>query len=246
MEDRAAEIKEEYPQAQKRVIPSGYGECIVVDYNGFVPEKIDNILEFALSDTWAYVEAAQVDSQEQEDFNKAKSVGLSVFAKDYIKVAFPKYKDFENRVVAFKVQSDQQEVKGVVVQNVGKIAKACLDDNIKKIYAKTLARAAVKYIIGKSVSKKISDEAGSGWGMLSQISFNMFNSLSATSDRRAWNTLPDKILMARFLLPAGIHTLEINFLGKNGEVLDSCSAEVDVVIGKKNFVVVRSSKMDEI
>lgn len=244
MSDRALEIKQNYPQAHQREIPNGYGECIVVDYNGFVPEKIDNILEFALSDMWAYVEAAQVDSQEQEDFNKAKSIGLSVFAKDYVKVAFPKYKDFKNKIVDFKVQYDQQEAKGVVVQNIGKIAKSCLDDNIKKIYAKTLARVAVKYVIGKSVSMEISKNAGKEWGTFSQTSFNIFNSLSETSDRRAWNTLPDKILMARFYLSVGMHTLKINFLGKHGEVLNSCSAEVDVRAGKKNFVAVRSSKID--
>ncbi|GHT64155.1 hypothetical protein AGMMS50222_00730 [Endomicrobiia bacterium] len=244
MESRAAEIKKEYPKACKRVIPSNYGECIVVDYNGFVPEKIDNVFEFALLDIWPYVEVAQaVDSQEQEDFNKAKSVGLSIFAKDYVKVAFPEYKDFENSVVAFKVQSCQQEVKGAVVQDIGKIAKACLKNNIRKIYEKTLARVAVKYIIGRVISNKISDEVGKNCGTLSQISFNTYNSLSETSDKRAWNTLPDKILMARFCLPAGTHALKIDFLGKHGEVLDSCSAEVDVKAGKKNFVAVRSSRI---
>ncbi|GHT40909.1 hypothetical protein AGMMS49921_03080 [Endomicrobiia bacterium] len=53
----------------------------------------------------------------------------------------------------------------------------------------------------------------------------------------------DKILMAMFCLPAGTHTLKINFLGKHGEVLDSCSVEVDVKAGKKNFVTVRSSRI---
>jgi hypothetical protein len=244
MEDRATAIKKEYPSACRQLIPEACGECIVIDYNGFVPEKIDNILEFALFDIWPYIDNVQTDSQEQEDFNKAKSMGISVFAKDYIKVAFPKYKDLKNKVVAFEVQSNNQEVKGVVVQDIGKIAKACLDDAIAKIYAKTLARAAVKYIIGKSVSNEISKQAGDGWGALSQISFNMFNSLSETSDKRAWNTLPDKILMARFYLPAGVHTLKINFLGKYGEVLDSCNVEVDIKVAKKNFVAVKSSKMN--
>jgi hypothetical protein len=243
MDDRASEIKKNYPNARKREIPDGYGECIVVDYNGFVPEKIDNVLEFALENMWVYVSAVQVDSQEQADFNKAKSIGLSAFAKDYVKVAFPKYKDFKNKIVTFNVQTERLTAKGILVQNVGKIAKACLDDNIKKIYAKTLARAAVKYIIGKSVSKGVEKNAGEGWGTLSQVAFNMFNSLSETSDRRAWNTLPDKILMARFYLPEGTHTLKINFLGDRGEVLDSCDADVDIKAGKKNFVAVRSSKI---
>jgi hypothetical protein len=244
MEDRAGDIKKKYPSACRRLIPEACGECIVIDYNGFVPEKIDNILEFALFDIWPYIDNVQVDNQEQEDFNEAKSIGISVFAKDYIKVAFPKYKDFKNKVVAFEVQLSNQEVKGVVVQDIGRIAKACLDDAVAKVYAKTLARAAVKYVIGKSVSNKISKRVGEGWGALSQISFNMFNSLSETSDKRVWNTLPDKILMARFYLPAGPHTLKINFLDKYGEVLNSCNVEVDIKAAEKNFVVVKSSKIN--
>ncbi|GHT40901.1 hypothetical protein AGMMS49921_03060 [Endomicrobiia bacterium] len=39
MENRAAEIKKEYPKACKRVITSDYGECIVVDIMVLCPKK---------------------------------------------------------------------------------------------------------------------------------------------------------------------------------------------------------------
>jgi hypothetical protein len=242
MEDRAAEIKKEYQQAHKREIPDSYGECIVICYSGFIPEKIDNVLEFALFDLWTYVgSAAEVSSEEQEKFNKAKSIDFSIFAQDYVKVAFPKYKDFRNRVFVFEVKSDKQEVKSVLVQNLGEVAKKCLDAKIKNIYARTLARATVKYIIGKSVSKGIEKNIGDCWSVLSQSSFNMYNSLSETSDRRAWNTLPEKILMARLCLPEGRHIIKVNFLDKHGKILQSSDVEVNIKAEKKNFVILRNS-----
>jgi hypothetical protein len=241
MEDRAAEIKKEYPQAHKREIPDSCGECIVICYSGFIPEKIDNVLEFALFDLWPYVGSTEVSNEEQQEFNKAKSMDFAIFAQDYVKVAFPKYKDLSNRLFVFEVKSDKQEVKSVLVQNLGEIAKKCLDANIKNIYAKTLARATVKYIIGKSISKGIEKNIGDCWSVLSQSSFNMYNSISETSDRRAWNTLPDKILMTRLCLPEGRHILKVNFFDKHGKILRLSDVEVNIKAEKKKFVILRNS-----
>jgi hypothetical protein len=71
--------------------------------------------------------------------------------------------------------------------------------------------------------------------------FNMYNVLSETSDKRAWNTLPNTILLARFYLPAGVHKLTIDFLGEYGDTLDSKDVEVYIKAGKKNFIAIKSS-----
>jgi hypothetical protein len=245
MIQRANEIKNSYPQAKKRIIPDGFGECVIVSYNGFVPEKVENILEFALGKIWGYVSSVEVDNdQEVQDFQKAKSIGVSLFANDYIKVSFPKYKDIENKIVAFNVNVENKEIRSVLVQNIGVIAKKVLDDKIGTIYAKTLARAAVKYVIGKSVSRKVEESSGSTLGVLSQITFNLYNSLSEQADKRAWNTLPDTILMARFYLPKGKRNITINYLDKNEKIINSQDVEVDISEAKKNFYVVRASVME--
>ena len=132
------------------------------------------------------------------------------------------------------------------MQNVGAIAKKTLDDKVGKIYAKTLARAAVKYVIGKSVSRKVEESSGNALGVVSQITFNLYNSLSEKADTRGWNTLPDTVLMARFYLPKGKQTITINYLSKSGRILDSQTIEIDIVEGKKNFYVVRNSMMDTV
>ncbi|MDR3253568.1 MAG: hypothetical protein LBT07_01210 [Endomicrobium sp.] len=247
MIQRANEIKNSHPQAKKRVIPEGFGECIIVDYNGFIPEKVEHVLEFALGKIWGYVSSIEVDNtQETQDFQKAKSIGISLFANDYIKVSFPKYKDIKNRICSFNVNCNNKNIQSKLVQDLGGLAKKILDDKIGKIYAKTLARAAVKYVIGRSVSSKVEEGSGSTWGVLSQITFNLYNPLSEQADRRAWNTLPNTILMARFYLPKGDNTLVINYLSKNRQILDTQTIKVNIREGKKNFVVVRNSMIDNV
>lgn len=243
MPDRAREIKTNYPQAKKVFIPKGYGELVIVGYNGSMPKKIDNILEFALFDIWPYVNQVEVSSDEQADFEKARSMAVSAFANDYIKVAFPKYQRIPNKVKSFSVSyGEGAKNSSYEAQNFAEIAEKCLKNDIGKIYAKTLARAAVKYAVGKSVSKAVDDNTdGSGWGTLTQIGFNIFNSATATADKRGWRTLPENILMARIHLPEGENTVTVNYLGAYGEKLSSETFTVSIENGKKTFKVIRSA-----
>jgi hypothetical protein len=243
MTDKAGEIKKDFPQAKKRTLPENYGECIVFNYNGFIPQKTETILEFALGDMWVYVNAANLDSKEMVNFDKAKSIGISAFAKDYVKVAFPRYKDFDNKIVSFRVKSESREEKGFLAQDLGKIVKACLKDETAKVYAKILTRTAIKYVIGKSVSKEVGKQNGVAAEQLSQGLLNMFSAATSSVDSRAWNTLPDTILMSRFYLHEGVHVLKVDFLDAKGKVVNSKGIELDIKAGKKNFAFIRSSSI---
>jgi hypothetical protein len=241
MPDKASEIKKNFPQAKKRVIPEKCGECILFDYNGFIPEKVETAIEFSLGDMWAYVDVANLDSKDVADFEKAKSIGIAAFARDYVKVAFPKYRDFDNRIAYFRVRHENCKEQSVLTQDLGKIAKACLKNDTAKVYAKTLSRAAIKYIISRAVSKELGKQGGDGVKQLFQGLLNMFSAATSSVDRRAWNTLPDTILMSRFFLLEGVHSLKVDFIDKKGKVIESQDIEVDIVSGKKNFVFLRSS-----
>ncbi|MDR1195621.1 MAG: hypothetical protein LBL00_03990 [Endomicrobium sp.] len=242
MPDRAAEIKEKFPQAKKVFMPSNRGELIIVDYNGMIPEKVDNVIDIVFSEAWLYVANAQVDTDEKEEFDKAKSVAVSIFAKDYIKIVFPKYERIPNMVKSFSVSFEGGSVRAYEAQNLAEIAEKCLKDNIGKIFAKTVARAAVKYAIGRSVSKAVDDNTeNKAWGILTQAGFNVFNSLTADADKRGWRTLPENILMSRIYLPAGENDITVNYLGAYGEILASETFTVNIKNGKKTFKVLRSA-----
>ncbi|MDR1941769.1 MAG: hypothetical protein LBQ47_05525 [Endomicrobium sp.] len=239
-DERISEIKKSYPSAKKTLIPRGYGECIILDYNGYIPEKIEKTFDFALYDIWPYINEVSVDDQDKRDFDKARSIGVAAFADDYIKVAFPQYKDAANAVNSFSVSASGGNKKSYPVQDFSAIAKKCLKNDTGKIYAKTLARAAVKYVVGKSVSAAVQRSTGDAWGALTQAAFNVYSAVSANADTRDWKTLPDKILMSRFFLPAGQNSLTVNFIGASGEILASKEVGVFIKEGKKNFVVLRS------
>ncbi|MDR2426280.1 MAG: hypothetical protein LBD46_03760 [Endomicrobium sp.] len=240
MPGRAAEIKSNFPDAKEVFVPKGHGELIIIDYNGVIAQKIDDVFDIVLSQAWVYVDNVEVDSDEKEEFDKAKSVVISAFAKDYIKVVFPKYKRVVNDIKSFFVTFEGKSTHAYEAQNFTEIAEKCLKNDIAKVFAKTVARAAVKYVIGKSVSKVVEDNTkGSGWGSLTQAGFNIFNSLTAEADKRSWRTLPENILMARAYLPAGENKITINFLGVSGEILSSEKITVNIQAGKKTFKVLR-------
>jgi hypothetical protein len=240
MNDKASNIKKFYPNAKENIIPYGQGELIIIDYNGIIPEKIETVFELALFKAWAFVDINNVNNNDMRDFQTAKSIGISAFANDYIKVAFPKYKKVDNKVKSFIAQVKGISKNSYKASDLGEIAQETLDSQIAKIYAKTIARAAIKYIAGKQASAQVKKSSGDGFGLLTQIAANAYNSLSETADLRAWNTLPSNILMARLFLPQGKNTLAIQYIGANGIVIGSQSMTVDIKPNKKNFLILKT------
>ncbi|MDR3049149.1 MAG: hypothetical protein LBV16_04840 [Elusimicrobiota bacterium] len=240
MNDKAASVKNLYPSAKSNIIPSGSGELIIVDFNGIIPEKIETIFEIAFTQALLYVNASNVDDNDMRAYQNAKSAGLSAFSSDYIKVSFPKYKPIKHTVNSFSVDSKHGGAKSYLASDLGDIAQNTLSAQIAKIYAKTIARAVIKYIAGKQASDQVKKSSGSGWGMLAQIAANTFNSLSETADLRAWNTLPENILMARLFLPQGRNTITIKYIGANGAVVGSEAMLIDIKANKKNFLILKT------
>jgi hypothetical protein len=239
--NRTIEIKKEYPEAEQIFLPDNFGECVIICFSGIVPDKVENFIEIALGKAWAFVDANQIDNQEElEQLKKAKSVGISLFAKNYIKVSFPSYKDIPNKVVSFNARAGDKEVRSVLVQDLGGLAKNVLADEINKVYAKTIARAAIKFVAAKAASETINKNVGENFGILSNVAFNIYNSLTANADVRSWNLLPCQILTANFNLPQGKQTLEIEILGKRNKILDTKNISVDIKAGKKSFVFFKS------
>jgi hypothetical protein len=194
-----------------------------------------------LSDVWAYVREVRVEGEEKKDFEKARSMTVSAFANDYIKVVFPQYQSVPNKIVSFSAVSSAGAWEAYKVQSLSDIAIKCLKNDIGKIYAKTIASAAVKYVVGKSVSAAVAKNSNKGWGALTQVAFNVYQAASADADVRGWEILPEDILMARFFLPAGENDITINFIGLGGEILKSENIKISVREGKKNFAAVRSA-----
>ncbi|MCL2485022.1 MAG: hypothetical protein FWF00_05350 [Endomicrobia bacterium] len=241
MSARAAEIKAEFPSARDNRLNSPNGELIVICYNGFVPRKISRVFEFALFDIWPYINQVEVDDEgEAAEFERARSVTIAAFASDFVRVAFPQYQRIPNNIVSFSVDTNVRTEVSYMAQDLAQLAERYLDDQILKIRAKALARAAVRYVLGRTTSKAVADATGhEAWGFLTRTLFNIFTAVIENADTRAWNIIPENILMARLQLPEGQNAVTLNFLDRNGRRLRVEDMTVDIKSGRKNFIFVR-------
>lgn len=107
-----------------------------------------------------------------------------------------------------------------VVENVDSYALAAFEEAYGKMLFRTIVRALSKYAAKKGASSK--DEA-LGWLV------NWFNVVTESADTREWTTLPEKILMARLILPAGRYDLRVGLFDASGHRVDRLVIE-DVII----------------
>jgi uncharacterized protein len=114
----------------------------------------------------------------------------------------------------------------VTVTSLDQVAKVHLEDRIGRMLAKQFAGAAVKAGVAAGAGAVTKSEEV---GYLTFLLLNMANE----ADLRSWLSLPAQFQLARFRLPAGKHTVQLEF---NGQVT---SREVEVRPGRVSTVVMR-------
>ena len=242
--DDLAKIKADFTPANRN-IPQGYGELVVLDYNGYSPEKIDNFFEIAFGRAWAYVESADVQGEEEQKKEDARAIARSVLASDQIRMAFPKYVDVPYSVASIEVKSADGTLaaRGKVADDIGSIAKVNLEDRINRIRIKTIVRATIKFLLAQKVSQKVEEGNGQLAGWLAKKALTVAATATEKADKRSWRSLPDKIVMARLALPKGTQSVKVVFKDRNGSSLSEQTLD-NIVIrpGKKTFVAVRSAQ----
>jgi hypothetical protein len=126
------------------------------------------------------------------------------------------------------LSAGRARVRTDVVENVDSYALAAFEEAYGKIVFRTILRGLTKYAAKEGASEK--DEAF-GWMV------NWFNAATESADTREWTTLPEKILMARLVLPAGRYDLRVELCDASGRRVDDVLIE-DVVIdpGRASFV----------
>jgi len=92
-----------------------------------------------------------------------------------------------------------------------------------------LARRAV-------VKKKSEMAAGKEGGVLGQLAMLVINHNTEIADTRSWNTLPQEFELARVFLSQGEYDIEIEVVGRMGNVIDTIKRKVKIKTGKKTII----------
>ncbi len=165
----------------------------------------------------------------------------------------PKFVRRSNQVRSIRLTDGNGRVLGntLLLEDIETTAVNNLRDDYNRLYGKVaagvVAKAAASVAAGmaakaiaqstdndylKAFSGLIGAAAGAGTAaaLISQIK----------PDLRCWHTLPANLQLERIFLPPGKHTLTLNFIGNNGNVIRTETENVEIKKGEKTFVNYRT------
>jgi hypothetical protein len=228
---------------QPRTLPDGAGEVVVIHQIGRVPDKVEEVINISWGPGWGYATRYHTNQSDVE-FRKAQDVALSIAANETFRVAFPLFIDraYAIKDIDIDVPNHLGISPSVLVSNIGAVAKKDLQDRIHRIRARTIARAAVYFAAQKYAQREMEAQGKQDASNAIAIAGLLRSLVLEHADRRQWDSLPDRINLKTVTLPAGRHSIALNFLSGQGMARTELHTDVEVRPGKRTFLVVRSAR----
>ena len=119
-----------------------------------------------------------------------------------------------------------------ITSNIGRVARASLEERKAKIITKEITRVAAKEALAQSVQKNSGDLAAA---IVRAILF-----VTEEPDTRSWQTLPARLTLLRLPLYPGTYNISIGVIGNRGEILERISfPEFDISAGQRIYHSIR-------
>ena len=148
----------------------------------------------------------------------------------FLRIALPYYPDLPPVYRAPDLYIDSLLAEPAEAEDVFAIARAELEADMPIIFARTLARAVVKY--------QVTNAARHRWGEIFGKLVNFATAATEQADLRAWLSLPRAIYIAVIYAEPGPHTLAIAATshGSAGGLEDFQEIQLETKPGSTNFV----------
>ncbi len=147
-------------------------------------------------------------------------------------LSFPVFGVGETNVNRLSAVAGGYSVSARALLPLSSLQRAAFEDRLLGIYAKTIARALVKYAAAQQLKKKAEKEGGKTAGTVVNVVANVLNIVTERADTRAWLGLPHRIWIARLSVPAGRHELRLLIDGRDTVEL----GVVDVEPGERRII----------
>jgi hypothetical protein len=149
-----------------------------------------------------------------------------------LRIALPSYPDVPRVTREPALFIDSLAWPAAKCEDVALLARAELDQDMPKVFAKTLARAIVKYKLADVVERR------HGW--IAGGIVNLVTAAAEQADLRAWLSLPRSIYIATAYLGPGAHTItlpaSLSAHGSRDVSPDIQEIVLDVALGTTSFV----------
>ena len=205
----------------------GYGELILFYESGYVPSKYEETLTFPILKSDSFEDEPKKGRKKRKNSDFARTL-VSRRGKSYsetkleylLHVAMPAIRSNRPQLTGIAAETGDVEQRGVLVADVETMAIETLKSQEGSILLRTVARALLKYLAYREVTKKSEDADESEkkgarkkeiWADLIGRAVNVVNIVTERADTRSWQTLPNQIFLVRMRLPAGSHTVTLLF-----------------------------------
>jgi hypothetical protein len=220
LKDELRQYRQEFnlPAEKKESATSAapVGELVFILSNGLAPIKRERI-----SSTWVPIP--------QEDKKNVVAIRTGKPAQPQpaqtsppppiqVTIALPYYESRPARVAMARLRTGDTTAATQLMEDIDGIARASLDARMPAITARTIARAIAKGAIQHAVDKSGNKQDDAGAKLIGSLLVRVAAVVTEHADTRSWLTLPANIQLARLPLPPGLHDIEIDLLGADGQV----------------------------
>jgi hypothetical protein len=173
---------------------------------------------------------------------KVENSLTTVVDGNLLRVAFPGYRARSYLIHGSRARIDAETVVRLEEgQPTGAIAMRNLADRRGRVAAKAIARAVTKYVANRRLQKNAQDQGG-GAGLLAFVLGNVYAVATEQADLRAWQTLPDKILIGSTFVAPGVHRVVVEYLTSGGGVVSTRDlGEMELAPGTVRFIILHTN-----
>ena len=209
--------------------PVGNGELIIFSEIGFIPRKIQDDLDLPIYDDdikrSKHLKKSAIATEISHRRHRVHPVGDVEY---WLKVALPKYEMATPQTQKVRVHTIEHTVQTIPAQNYAAIATASLQNQYPKILVKTTIRGFAKYLAYRQ-AKKESKVLG--------FFTNLLNVSTEIADTRSWVSLPHNIQIGRLELSPGIHTITLEAIDANGNIIETETFKnIEITPGQRTFI----------
>ena len=149
----------------------------------------------------------------------------------FVRISLPAYYERNNNIskVRIKIRDKQYfTTTSELTENINSLAIKTLENHMPAITARALARAGTKDKIAKDAGEK---------SPLFGLFVNLVGVATERADTRSWLTLPAEIQTARLNIPHGKHSLIIELLNNNNQIVSRGNIEnIQFEKNKKHYL----------
>ncbi len=207
------------------------GTVLVVAAHGLAPHKEAMRLPIGAA---LVIVGDLLGPQQTTQVNSFAAKGLLTF------VNFPQMKKTPARFEGVRVLIDRAPVPSQEALDVTARVLEAWEAMKGKLMLAAITRAISRLVAGQATQVAVEQASGNGLGgLLAGLAVQGALTAADTPDTRSWVTLPSAIHLARAMVPAGRHELQVEFSGPGG--LLKLKKTVDVPAG--GFIVLPVSTM---